>query len=98
MQSGVFADNSFLQGATQTLVEAVPAVGRTRFDDFVERLAFRFAVTNRFARAQAAADHFRDQMPSAVDARNQPLAHDVANGVGQAITKLLFVAALEETK
>src|ERR1051326_9022725 len=72
------------------MIKGVPAEGGCRFDNFMERPSFRLAITDRFARSQAAAQNFAHQQTTAGDLGNQALTDNVANRVGQAVTDLLF--------
>ena len=89
---GFFGDEIALVGVQNRLIERHPAEGRTGFDDFVEAAVFAFAERDRFPRAQVVAHDFGEQLPAAADFRREPLADDVAQGVGQANAELLFFA------
>src|SRR4051794_9665752 len=79
------------------MVERVPAEGRGCIHDFVESFTFTFAVANGLSCSQVAAHEFGNQ-ESAVGGRNEALAHDIANSVGQSITELLLFIFGEETQ
>src|SRR5205085_7470294 len=98
-ERGFVRDQVCFVSLQERLVEAVPAHGVARLDDFLESPVLAFAVEQSLARAQAAAHDLGNEEPSAaLGLGHQSLAHDVANRDGQALPQLLFFFLAEHAE
>src|SRR5215213_9412368 len=92
-EAGGFSRNQFLLESIQNaLIEGHPAEGGAGLDDLVETAVVTFAQSNGFLGAQVVAQNFHEQLATAADFGSEPLAYDVAHGVGKADAYLLFLA------
>ena len=97
-RGGVFGDEIRFKSFEERLIEGVPAGRVAGFDDLLKSAARRFAIKQRFARAQAVAHDFRDEQTAVADTVDQSLADNIAHGIGQALSQLLFFFFIEHSQ
>ena len=89
-QGCLFGDEIVFEGPHEGLIEAVPAERAARLDDLLKAAVFPFSVEQCLAGAQAAAHDLGDEETTAFDLIDQPLADDIAQSIGQALSDLFL--------